>query len=97
MPKRFVDVAAQVLVHILMSGDVGPWQASRMYRTVVSSPMRAVAQAAWNTMTTLPNRPPNFDQAFPEPPGMDEYRAMREQWRLEDDEARQGTVRFQRN
>lgn len=93
MPGRFVDVAAGAFVAFVMQGDVPPWQLSRMWGRLVHSSMRAVAQAAYDTLVTnLKPRMSDFDQWFPEPPGMEEYRAARKQLFEQSDNARKQDI-----
>ncbi|TVQ33313.1 MAG: hypothetical protein EA376_02970 [Phycisphaeraceae bacterium] len=85
MDPRFAYVAAEVLVSILASENIGTWQASRMYRTIAQGPLRGIAQAAYEPLVAvLKPHVEDFDQWFPEPPGMDEFRAQQERMREED-------------
>ncbi len=72
--ERFVDVAGNALARVLTSGDLGAIQAAELWR---KCPL-GLKQAAYDRLATASAQLPNFDQLFPEPPGMKNYRIARE-------------------
>lgn len=95
--EYFVDVAADAFINLLQSGQIGRRQASLMFRRMVGSSMRTVAQTVWDRMqrTRLAASMEDFQTWFPEPPGMSEYRAMRDQLEAQSDEARQRQIQLE--
>jgi len=84
---RFVDVAADAFITWLINSNLGDWQARRVWSQLSGSDMRTVAQAAYDEMkTVLAGRYPSFNEVFPEPPGMAEYRAARARIEAQDRE-----------
>jgi len=94
----FFDVAADVFISLLQSGNIGQRQAAMMYRRLMATDMLPVAQVVYDRLETLDGSGqgvPNFDTLFPEPPGMDEYRARRAQMEGRTDEARKRQLEFE--
>ncbi len=84
---RFVDTAANGFITWLINANLGQWQARRVWRQLINSDLRTVAQAAYDEMKSVfANRYADFNEVFPEPPGMDEYRAARARIEAQDRE-----------
>jgi hypothetical protein len=89
IPPVYIDAEASVLYEIILQLTAGqqrelPIEASKIYQR---SPLRT-AQAVYDQLNNaLSSRIPNFDYWFPEPPGMKEYRELRESLKGNSDEA----------
>lgn len=86
MPRRFLDAASNALLLVLRRGDIPVWRQSRMFRAVVGSPYADIGRAVYDQML-VDVKPglPDFDDWFPEPSGMDAYRATRRKLEAESD------------
>ncbi len=94
IPPIYIDAEAGVLIEVMLQLTSGaqmqlPVEASFVYR---SSPVRT-AQAAYDQLAEMfSDRIPNFDRWFPEPPGMDDYRTLREQMEQGSDAAKKALM-----
>ncbi len=71
----FYRAAADVLIGLFASGEVGLSQQALMYRRLQASNLADLSRATWDWLsTTRRDQIPNFDLYFPEPPGMEEFR-----------------------
>jgi len=96
LEPRFADQVAVVLVDLIASGSLGPEQAAYVWRRIPSG----LAQVAYDRLTresagAMPRE--QLQTLFPEPPGMEEYRAMRAQLEANSDAARQRLLNFEEN
>lgn len=86
MPRRFLDAASGAFLLVLRRGDIPVWRQSRMFRTLIGTGYADIGRAAYDQMVVdLKPSLPDFDQWFPEPPGMAEYRTKRRQLEAESD------------
>jgi len=74
--RRFVDVVGNSLARTLIDGGLGGIQASELWRR---APL-GLQQATYDPLLERGARViPNINRFFPEPPGMERYRAIRQQ------------------
>jgi hypothetical protein len=95
LEPRFADQVAVVLVDLIAGGALGPEQGAYVWRRI---PL-GLAQVAYDRLAealagTMSRE--QFAIFYPEPPGMEEYRAMRDQLDQGTDAARQRLLNFER-
>lgn len=91
MPPRFIDVVVNAFVDFLLSGEVGQVEAHLIWERAP----RGLRQAAYDTLAQLLKpREPAFDQLFPEPQGMEEYRQLRAQLDQQDPDLDKQLLQF---
>ncbi len=96
MPRNFADAAAAVLYDLIVAGatrpqaadQLGVVQASRVYRQTPVALQRSIFDGLARHMAQRGMAQQAFVQLFPEPPGMEEYRAMRAQMEAQSEAAR---------
>lgn len=94
IPPIYLDAEASVLMEVILQLTSGPqMQLPIEARFVYTRAPLRTAQAVYDEVVELlGNRVPNFDRWFPEPPGMDEYRRLREELAAGSDAARKALL-----
>lgn len=97
IPPIYLDAEAGVLLEVIIQFTGGsqmqlPIEASLVYRR---SPVRT-AQAVYDQLVeTFGSRVPEFNRWFPEPPGMEDYRRLREELAAGSDAARKALTNIE--
>jgi hypothetical protein len=100
--ENFATMAARVLLRLLAGGSfgeyrLGPTQAGALYRR---TPLQ-IQQLIYDDLRALATRgnsgisPELFNELYPEPPGMEQYRAALEALESESDRARRREIQFE--
>jgi|GEM_PF-322279 len=91
MPPQFIDVVMNSFVSFLVSGAIGQVQGHLLWER---APL-GLRQASYDLLVSvLKPREPNFDQLYPAPPGLEEYRAARQQMNESDPDAQKRLMQF---
>lgn len=87
MPRQFPDMAAQVFIGLLVSGEMDPSQAAQVFEKAPAQ-IRQIAYDPLRSSMLQRGMPETaFSTLFPEPAGMAEYRAARRALEQQSDEA----------
>ena len=78
MPRDFSEVAALVLQNLITSGTIEPGQASRIFLKAPDEIQKLVFDSVAATMAQRGMPKSLFDQLFPEPVGMADFRKLRQ-------------------
>ncbi len=96
IPRRFVDAAAQAMVELFLSPQVGLWQKSRMFRMFSAGASADFGREVYRRLlTAVKPSVPDFDQWFPMPAGYEDYLMRRAAIDAQDATERDKNVKVQ--